>query len=129
MFQTPEGTIDPSLSQDLADHLMKKIQDWYSLRKVPPLERLVDIMNQSLLLDLAISKQIAKVQWDRFNKGIQYGFNSSTMEREPGEPQRDEAGEIILVLAPGLVRCGRASGDGFDETHRLVKSQVVTFPG
>ncbi|EIT81628.1 hypothetical protein AO1008_02434 [Aspergillus oryzae 100-8] len=65
--------------------------------------RLQDLFTQSLELDQELNRQVASITWNR---------------------DTDEELTVRLVLAPGLSRRGRASGDRFDEIVQLLKMEV-----
>ncbi|CAI7587304.1 unnamed protein product [Penicillium viridicatum] len=84
---------------------------------------LQEIFEMSISLDQAISRQVAMVTWD-FGAQIPGPFDPTRMVLEGGSQPSGEKPVARLVLAPGLLKRGRASGDRFDETTRLLSTVV-----
>ncbi|CAH0049398.1 unnamed protein product [Clonostachys solani] len=116
-----------NISNQLKDDLMSRIQIWLSGKKTLPIEQMVNIIKQSIVLDMHLSKQIAKFQWKLFDDNTRRvnKFDRNSMEPGPGQHQLEEGQSFDLVLAPGLVRYGRPSGSGYHIPLLLMKSQVA----
>ncbi|KOC12073.1 hypothetical protein AFLA70_48g004061 [Aspergillus flavus AF70] len=86
--------------------------------------RLQDLFTQSLELDQELNRQVASITWNR-DVRLPCPFDPDHMTMEAAEShQTDEELTVRLVLAPGLSRRGRASGDRFDEIVQLLKMEV-----
>ncbi|GMF74492.1 unnamed protein product [Aspergillus oryzae] len=86
--------------------------------------RLQDLFTQSLELDQELNRQVASITWNR-DVRLPCPFDPDHMAMEAAEShQTDEELTVRLVLAPGLSRRGRASGDRFDEIVQLLKMEV-----
>lgn len=116
-----------NISNQLKDELMSRIQIWLSRKKALPIEQMVNIIKQSIVLDMHLSKQIAKFQWKLFDDNTRRvnKFDGNSMEPGPGQSQLEEGKSFDLVLAPGLIRYGRSSGNEYHKPLLLMKSQVA----
>ncbi|GMG04906.1 unnamed protein product [Aspergillus oryzae] len=86
--------------------------------------RLQDLFTQSLELDQELNRQVASITWNS-DVRLPCPFDPDHMAMEAAEShQTDEELTVRLVLAPGLSRRGRASGDRFDEIVQLLKMEV-----
>lgn len=88
---------------------------------------MVEVIRQSIVLDMHISKQIAKIQWKLFDDNTRRvnKFDGKSMEPGPEQSQLEEGKSFDLVLAPGLTRYGRSSGNEYNIPLLLMKSQVA----
>lgn len=86
-------------------------------------DKLQDLFELSLELDQEIHRQVAMVTWD-FGAQLPSPFDPTYMVLEAGSQQNDNELVATLVLAPGLYRRGRASGDRFDEITTLLNMVV-----
>ncbi|CAI6056620.1 unnamed protein product [Clonostachys chloroleuca] len=116
-----------NISNQLKDDLMKRIKTWLPRKKALPIEQMVEVIRQSIVLDMHISKQIAKFQWKLFDDNTRRvnKFDGKSMEPGPGQSQLEEGKSFDLVLAPGLTRYGRSSGNEYNIPLLLMKSQVA----
>ncbi|CAH0026753.1 unnamed protein product [Clonostachys rhizophaga] len=116
-----------NISNQLKDDLMKRIKTWLPRKKALPIEQMVDIIKQSIVLDMHLSKQVSKLQWKLFDDNARRvnKFDGNSMEPEPGQSQLEEGKSFDLVLAPGLLRYGRPSGNEYHIPLLLMKSQVA----
>lgn len=83
---------------------------------------LVNLLNESLELDLVLSQQVAMWSWE-FPKRLPCQFNKD-MHTSVHKRQHGQAYEIQLVLAPALMKRGKSSGDGFLNQHVYLKMEV-----
>ncbi|CAI7638533.1 unnamed protein product [Penicillium discolor] len=86
-------------------------------------DRLQELFEMSIRLDQAISRQVAMVTWD-FGAQIPGPFDPTRMVLEGGSQPTGENLVARLVLAPGLLKRGRASGDRFDEITQVLSTVV-----
>ncbi|CAI7659230.1 unnamed protein product [Penicillium glandicola] len=77
----------------------------------------------SIDLDQAINRQVAMLTWD-FGAQLPSRFDPACMALEGGSKPNGEELVARLVLAPGLLKRGRASGDKFDGIIRLLDTVV-----
>jgi hypothetical protein len=108
---------------------VSKVLSSFSRAKLATIrDRLQELFAISISLDQAISRQVAMITWD-FGSQIPCPFDSARMVLEGGSQPEGEKLVARLVLAPGLLKRGRASGDRFDETTRLLNTMVsCEFP-
>lgn len=85
------------------------------------------LIQQSVELDLEISKQIAHLELESVQASLPLAYDPQTMGLEPGQRQmvdhRDQVAS--LVVSPGLVKRGKSSGDDFGLVTRLLPMEVV----
>ncbi|KAH8647091.1 hypothetical protein BGZ60DRAFT_535442 [Tricladium varicosporioides] len=105
----------------------------YIYKTIEPFSRVMDegfqkdlfkIISDAVTLDLEISKQVARVTWV-FDNGP---FNPDLMELEAGENSCPENEEVQLIVAPGLKKRGKSTGDGFKTENTLLLIQVSCEP-
>ncbi|CAG9971731.1 unnamed protein product [Clonostachys byssicola] len=115
------------ICNQLKDDLMKRIKIWLPRKKKVPIEQMVDIIRQSIFLDIHLSKQVAKIQWKLFDDNARRvkKFDGNSMEPAPGQSQLEEGKSFDLVPAPGLIRYGSSSGNEYYIPLLLMKSQVA----
>ncbi|KAJ5617878.1 hypothetical protein N7537_002992 [Penicillium hordei] len=108
---------------------VSKVLSSFSRAKLATIrDRLQELFAISISLDQAISRQVAMITWD-FGSQIPSPFDPTRMVLEGGSQPEGEKLVARLVLAPGLLKRGRASGDRFDETTRLLNTMVsCEFP-
>ena len=86
-----------------------------------------DIIKQSLDLDEELSRQVARVSWESVRGGLPCAFDPNFMTLGGGQKHTGND-QVILVLAPGLVKTGKSSGDEFDVSTTLMMMEVVCGP-
>lgn len=86
-------------------------------------EQMFDIIQEALDLDQLFSKQIAQVFWTTADsKGRD--FDEELMELQQGEKRTADSQKVQLVVAPGLVKNGRSTGEDYERTNVLLKVTV-----
>ncbi|KAL5341309.1 hypothetical protein BJX70DRAFT_396028 [Aspergillus crustosus] len=97
-----------------------------SLSKISVFEDdLCDILNRSLDLDEEIGKHLASFTWSYPRAELPCRFDSTIMELGNSHEQVTKSHEVQLVLAPGLDKRGKSSGDRFDQVNPLLKMEVT----
>lgn len=92
------------------------------------IDQLFRIVNEALNLDKLISKQVAEVIWDS-DLGKNSGqFNQDLMELWRGKEQTGDSGNVWLVSAPGMIKCGKSTGEDFNVENILLKMEVAWEP-
>ncbi|OQE46940.1 hypothetical protein PENCOP_c001G05696 [Penicillium coprophilum] len=86
--------------------------------------QLTDLIKQTVRLDQDLSRQVASIRWS-FARGSSLEFNPSSMTLPSNYQKPSEALKVRLVLAPGITRRGRSSGDQFDKIVLLLKTEVT----
>ena len=86
-------------------------------------EQMFDIIQEALDLDQLFSKQIAQVFWTTANSTGR-DFDEELMELQPGEKRTADSQKVRLVVAPGLVRNGRSTGEDYERTNVLLRITV-----
>ena len=86
--------------------------------------QLADLIKQTVRLDQDLSRQVASIRWS-FDRGSSLSFDPSSMALPSNYQEPSEELKVRLVLAPGLIRRGRSSGDQFDKIVLLLKTEVT----
>ncbi|KAF8853527.1 hypothetical protein BDZ45DRAFT_598493 [Acephala macrosclerotiorum] len=95
----------------------RKMDDGFQLE-------LSKIMSDAVNLDIEISKQVAIVTWD-FEHGQ---FDPSSMELGAEESPEAQHQEVQLVVAPGLKKRGKSTGENFKVENTLLLTIVSCEP-
>ncbi|KAF2682389.1 hypothetical protein K458DRAFT_307514 [Lentithecium fluviatile CBS 122367] len=82
------------------------------------------IIDEALVLDKEISRQVSAVRWTYPGKEIPAIFDSSTMEAEKGEKISEARQKVVLVTSPGVVKRGKSTGEDFDKETLLLRMEV-----
>lgn len=111
------------------DDLFKDID--VNLRRIQPVyhedykQSFFEIMEEALVLDKEICRQVSGVEWILAERVGSRGwpFDPVTMELEGGgvPAKSDQA----LVIAPGVRKQGKSSGEGFEILAWLLKMEVI----
>lgn len=96
--------------QRLCEHLLPL----FSSKSQVVENHLLHIIDWSLELGKQFVRQVAHISW-KF-ASTPGPFNPDTMTLEGGQKHTGD-GQVILVLAPALVRSSKPSGDGYDITR------------
>ena len=83
-----------------------------------------DIVKEAVELDKLISKQVAELQWLTLERNESRHLNAETMNVEQGKKPTDASQSVFLVLAPGLIKRGKSTGEDFDVQYILLKMEV-----
>lgn len=93
---------------------------------------LLNIINEALNLDKLICKQAAEVTWDSTIKNSgQFDQDLVKLQRrkkQGGGKQAGNSGDVYLVSAPAMIRCGKSTGEEFDSKITLLKMEVFSWP-
>ncbi|TLD28830.1 hypothetical protein PspLS_03523 [Pyricularia sp. CBS 133598] len=92
-------------------------------------QELQAIVDQAAALDMEMSRQLAHLQW--LYPDCQSGpcpFDEETMVLDRGDDHSTRADKVLLVVAPGLQKCGRWTGEDFDQENVLLKADVTCDP-
>ncbi|KAF7551173.1 hypothetical protein G7Z17_g5192 [Cylindrodendrum hubeiense] len=87
-------------------------------------EQLCTIIDKALLLDKEISRQVARVVWvSDWGHSAKDEFDPETMELEKGDELHKDA-QVRFVIAPGVMKRGKSTGEGFKKMMALLKPMV-----
>ena len=86
-------------------------------------DQMFDIIIEALDLDQLFSKQVADIHWD-FGAADPGGFNEADMELQQGEKRTIDGQKVQLVVAPGLFKLGRSTGEGYEIQSILLRKTV-----
>ncbi|GKT58453.1 hypothetical protein ColTof3_05792 [Colletotrichum tofieldiae] len=84
------------------------------------------ILKDALALDKEINRQAARVSWIFYR--IPAPFKSAEMELTSRDIQVTEGQMIHLVVAPGLRKRGKSSGEDFETDNQLLEAEVSWVP-
>jgi hypothetical protein len=87
-------------------------------------QEILKILDDAIVLDKEISKQVARVIWV-FDHGE---FDHSSMVLEGGEKPQIGSKEVQLVVAPGLKKRGKSTGEDFKLENTLLLTEVSCEP-
>ncbi|KAI8713424.1 hypothetical protein NCS52_01287100 [Fusarium sp. LHS14.1] len=82
---------------------------------------LSSIISEAFVLGKEISRQIARIAWTLDLE--QQVFDEDTMELETGDPVK-EPRVVNWVVAPGVIKRGKSTGEGFRHEEMLLKRIV-----
>ncbi|KAL3474644.1 hypothetical protein BJX99DRAFT_260245 [Aspergillus californicus] len=101
----------------------------FSLSKSKDIEnQLVGIIARGLDLDEELNTQLASITWTCLKKTLVCPFNPELMELDSSHTPARNDQTVQLLLAPGLIKRGKSSGDRFDETTIILKMEVTSDP-
>jgi predicted nucleic acid-binding Zn-ribbon protein len=82
-----------------------------------------DIIDHAVKIDKEISRQVSRVTWNFGSEdGIQ-AFDLTSMELRKGE-RFSPSPEVTLVTSPGVIKQGKSTGEGFESSIYLLKTEV-----
>lgn len=87
-------------------------------------QEILKILEDAIVLDKEISKQVARVIWV-FDRGE---FDHSSMVLEGEEKPQIGRKEVQLVVAPGLKKRGKSTGEDFKLENMLLRTEVSCEP-
>ena len=82
-----------------------------------------DIIHEALDLDQLFSKQVAEIYW-HMGADEPGSFDEAFMEVQPGEKRTVDGQKVQLVVAPGLMKRGRSTGEDYETEIMLLKMTV-----
>ena len=121
---------DQEEGQGMTDRLQEKVDGLCA--QLAPLTKskyeglhaqISDIVTQALDLDQRFSKQVADVYWTVNDDGLGF-FNEASMELQHGEKRTVDGQKVQLVVAPGLIKRGRSTGEDYEMISILLKITV-----
>ena len=121
---------DPEKASCMSRNLREKTKDLCTL--LAPLTRskpedvgtqISDITNEALDLDQLFSKQVAEIYWT-MGTDESDTFREASMELQQGEKRAVEGQKVRLVVAPGLIRRGRSTGENYEMKSMLLRMTV-----
>lgn len=92
-------------------------------------DRLLDLLNEALELDKLFSYQVAEVKWLYRSPKDLGQFDQDLMELELNKEQMSDGEMVMLVSAPGVIKCSKSTGEGFDVENILLKMEVGYMKG
>lgn len=89
--------------------------------------QLSEIIKEALDLDQLFSKQVAEIYWttDADESEI---FHEASMELQQGEKRTVDGQKVQLVVAPGLIKRGRSTGENYEMSSMLLRMTVSCEP-
>lgn len=85
--------------------------------------QLSDIIKEALDLDQLFSKQVAEIYWT-MGSDEPGNFHEASMEVQQGEKRTVDGQKVQLVVAPGLIKRGRSTGEDYEMTSMLLRMTV-----
>ncbi|KAK0512136.1 hypothetical protein JMJ35_005264 [Cladonia borealis] len=126
--------LDREEGQDMSGTLKERAQDLCA--QLAPLTKskyrrftaqIFDIIREALDLDQLLSKQVADIFWTVGADGPK-SFNEASMELQQAEKRAVDGQQVQLVVAPGLIKKGRSTGEDYEMTNILLRITVSCEP-
>ena len=116
-------------AREFSQSILDSIMPWVQSSEEGILENLTDIVREAITLDQKICRQSAHVSWLILipdGPHVPLVFDSDLMVVERGSPS-PAAGQqgVAMVVAPGLKKRGKSTGEGFEIENLLLKAEVV----
>lgn len=89
------------------------------------LENLTEIIRNFIHLDQKICRQAARVGWLFPPSTSSLCFDPDSMVVEVGAPTPQRGQRVAMVVAPGLKKRGRSTGESFEVEYLLLKMEVL----
>lgn len=88
-------------------------------------DQLSAILDKALVLDREINRQVSKVEWIfAWERSANNKFNPDTMDLEKGDTIPHKDAEVQFVVAPGVLKRGKSTGEGFRTEMCLLRPMV-----
>ncbi|KAH6989570.1 hypothetical protein BKA56DRAFT_668708 [Ilyonectria sp. MPI-CAGE-AT-0026] len=88
-------------------------------------DQLSAILDKALVLDREISRQVSKVEWIfAWERSANNKFNPDTMDLEKGDTIPHKDAEVRFAVAPGVLKRGKSTGEGFRTEMCLLRPLV-----
>ncbi|TLD06049.1 uncharacterized protein PgNI_08537 [Pyricularia grisea] len=118
-MEKEKNTIADELGKQLAPFRRSQVRGSFG-------KELHAIVDQATALDMEMSRQLAHLKWwhPDFGRG-NCPFDEETMVLDKGDNYSNRADRVLLVVAPGLKKCGRSTGEDFDRESVLLKAEVT----
>jgi hypothetical protein len=82
-----------------------------------------DIIDHAVKIDKEISHQVSRITWSFGSEDGMRALDPASMELRKGE-RSSPSQEVTLVTAPGVVKQGKSTGEGFESSIYLLKTEV-----
>ena len=122
--------LDQEKGQSIGRRLGDKTQDF--CKQLAPLTKskyegfstqIFDIINEALDLDQLFSKQVADISWT-MGADEAGSFNEAIMELQQGEKRTLDGQKVQLVVAPGLIKRDKSTGEDYETESMLLTITV-----
>ena len=90
-------------------------------------KQMFEIIKEALDLDQLFSKQVAEIRWT-FGADGPKRFDEASMELQQAEKRAVDGQRVQLVVAPGLIKRGRSTGEDYEMTNMLLRTTVSCEP-
>ena len=126
--------LDREEGQDISGRLKESAHDLCA--QLAPLTKskyerfraqIFDIIKEALDLDQLFSKQVADICWI-FGADKPRRFDEASMEVQQAEKRAVDGQEVQFVVAPGLTKRGRSTGEDYEMESILLKTTVSCEP-
>lgn len=84
----------------------------------------LDIIDEGIRLDKEICRQVSRVEWMFSSRDGTQGFNPEIMNHDKGGILPAGNPDVALVIAPGVRKQGKSTGEGFESSVWLMKMEV-----
>lgn len=111
------------MAEELCTHLAALTKSKYESVRA----QIFDIIGEALNLDQLFSKQVAEICWT-FGADEPRNFNEASMELQQAEKRAVDGQQVQIVIAPGLIKRGRSTGEDYEKTTILLRITVSCEP-
>ncbi|KAI5921604.1 hypothetical protein F4810DRAFT_677812 [Camillea tinctor] len=87
------------------------------------IQDLKQLVDEAVNLDKLISQQASNIFWDYGDEGWS-NYDPTTMSMVGGEKASQEKQEVLMVVAPAMMKQGRDTGEDFHLVSRLLPAEV-----
>ncbi|KAL5051688.1 hypothetical protein BDW71DRAFT_202838 [Aspergillus fruticulosus] len=114
-----------STCKEIREEFWSIASQYLSKRSNAPGQDLRRILDNAMALDREIHRQAARITWEFPPEGAHVRFNPKFMEAEKGQQKPKGDQQVLLIVAPGVVKRGKSDGQDFGGEEQL----LVASPG
>ena len=122
-FDQEQGYGMSEKSREKVQDLRKQLAPLTKSKNEGVTTQIYEIVYEALDLDQLFSKQVAAIYWTVGVDEARY-FNEALMELQHGEKRAVDGQKVQLVVAPGLIKRGRSTGEDYEIESILLKMTV-----
>lgn len=115
-------------AREFSQSVLDSIMPWVQSSDEGILENLTDIFREAITLDQIICRQSAHVAWVFSISNHPHAplvFDPDLMAVERGSPSPKVGQRLAMVVAPGLKKRGKSTGEDFEVESLLLKVEVA----
>ncbi|KAL4917173.1 hypothetical protein BDW62DRAFT_88205 [Aspergillus aurantiobrunneus] len=118
-----------STRKEIREEFWSIARQYLSTQSHAPGQDFRRILDNAMALDREIHRQAARVSWELPPEDAPVRFNPKLMEAEKGQQRPKPDQQVLLVVAPGVMKRGKSDGQDFQtEEQVLVPIEVSCQP-